>query len=170
MPVFEKADESAMQLYDFEGKYSKEVADMINTGRWKERLFTNPQYHVTPSSLESYIRDMRKKSRGYWMLVAVSKGKIIGYLDFDVSKKGEGLMRAIYLKPKYRKGARGRIMLSEAERILKNNNCFTLYGHIFEDNAGAIRFLERQGYLYQRAEKHKEREKKYIIMKKMIVY
>jgi len=159
-----------LQLFDFESKYASDVAEMINTARWKERLFTNPQYHVTPDSLVEYIKDKKKNCKQYWMLIAIEKGKVIGYIDFEITNNNEGLLRGIYLKHNYRNKGIGRKMIAEAERLLKNNGCNVIYAYIFEDNADAIRFLERQGYLYQKAEKHSSRNKKYIVMKKEIIY
>ncbi|HTU73808.1 MAG TPA: GNAT family N-acetyltransferase [Trebonia sp.] len=71
---------------------------------------------------------------------------IVGFVGFLVEQDGAGYVSSLYVSPRLQGGGVGRLLLSEAERQLRDSGARTARLWVFEDNAPSLAFYVRQGW------------------------
>lgn len=71
---------------------------------------------------------------------------VLGVVGFRLADDGAGYVSSLYVSPRLQGGGVGRLLLSEAEKKLRDAGARSARLWVFEDNAPSRAFYERQGW------------------------
>jgi ribosomal protein S18 acetylase RimI-like enzyme len=71
---------------------------------------------------------------------------VLGFVGFQLEQDGTGYVSSLYVSPSLQGGGVGRLLLSEAEKGLRDSGARTARLWVFEANAPSRAFYVRQGW------------------------
>ena len=71
---------------------------------------------------------------------------VLGFVGFQLQQDGTGYVSSLYVSPNLQGGGVGRLLLSEAEKGLRDSGARTARLWVFEANAPSRAFYVRQGW------------------------
>lgn len=141
-----------MKLKKITPKDFSELRKMINTARWKEKVFLTPDKKLTSTDVASFIQN--KQGKNYWNYIIWEKNKRAGYIDFEILNENKGHISGIYIKPEFRKKGYAKKALNFVLKKLKKERCQSVYANIFPDNEAAKKFFKNRGFTEEKIFKH----------------
>jgi len=112
---------------------------------------------VMPASLVESMTSL--KARTMWAdalerpgqtIVAATEDEpphaVLGFVGFQLEQDGTGYVSSLYVSPSLQGGGVGRLLLSEAEKGLRDSGARTARLWVFEANAPSRAFYVRQGW------------------------
>jgi ribosomal protein S18 acetylase RimI-like enzyme len=112
---------------------------------------------VMPASLVAGMTPRRARSlwadalrRPDQTIVAATEDEpphaVLGFVGFQLQEDGAGYVGSLYVSPNLQGGGVGRLLLSEAEKELRDRGARTARLWVFEENAPSRAFYARQGW------------------------
>jgi ribosomal protein S18 acetylase RimI-like enzyme len=103
---------------------------------------------MTPRKARSMWADALR--RPHQTIVAATEDEpphaVLGFVGFQLQEDGAGYVGSLYVSPNLQGGGVGRLLLSEAEKELRDRGARTARLWVFEENAPSRAFYARQGW------------------------
>lgn len=109
-------------------------------------------YLDTSFNLQQLKKELTNKNSQFYFVYV--EGELAGYLkvnldDAQTEEMGNDSLeiQRVYIKEKYQKSGLGKLMVSKAEEIAKENNKNKIWLGVWEKNENAIGFYEKIGFI-----------------------
>ncbi len=139
------------------------IVDMIRMGI-DERAFHNREV-----SVEGFLDwAFTNRQAGYDLFLCQIGNEVVGYIDYQVGRRGVGQITGIYVKPEHRRKGIGEILIEKAIDQFLLGDCHKARLKVFAYNQGAISFYSRCNFVQEGHLRKDEGKRDALIMSRFL--